>query len=56
MFFFSIELAEGCNRCPLCHENIDEEDIGWKNHLMGDKPCQKNSRIKINFKQVKIQV
>lgn len=50
------DLTEGCNRCPLCHENIEDEEFSWKIHLMGEKPCSKNTRIKISQKQVKIQV
>lgn len=52
----NIELPEGFNRCPLCHENIEDLELGFKTHLMGDKPCPKNSRIKLGSKQVKIQI
>lgn len=57
-FFNSIvELLEGCVRCPLCHGNIEDEPLCWKNHLMGEKPCMKNTRLKnSNSKQVTIQV
>ncbi|XP_031343971.1 centrosomal protein of 104 kDa isoform X2 [Photinus pyralis] len=50
-----IELAEGHNRCPLCHGNIEDEESTWKTHLMGDKPCLKNTRVK-HHKQVTIQI
>ncbi|XP_074035706.1 centrosomal protein of 104 kDa isoform X2 [Leptinotarsa decemlineata] len=51
------ELSESCNRCPLCHENLELEDNCWKIHLMGEKPCPKNTRIKVlHQKQVKIKV
>lgn len=50
-------LTEGHNRCPLCHENLEDEELCWKKHLMGDKPCLKNTRIKMQpQKQVTIQV
>lgn len=52
---FTLELTEGCNRCPLCHTNIEDEENSWKNHLMGEKPCAKNNRIKGLQKQVKIK-
>lgn len=50
------ELTEGCNRCPLCHDNIEDEESSWKTHLMGEKPCSKNTRIKHTHKQVTIQI
>ncbi|KAK5648675.1 hypothetical protein RI129_003567 [Pyrocoelia pectoralis] len=50
-----IELSEGHNRCPLCHSNIEDEESSWKIHLMGDKPCLKNTRVK-HHKQVTIQI
>nr|XP_023030197.1 centrosomal protein of 104 kDa [Leptinotarsa decemlineata] len=51
------ELSESCNRCPLCHENLELEDNCWKIHLMGEKPCPKNTRMKVlHQKQVKIKV
>ncbi|CAG9813741.1 unnamed protein product [Phaedon cochleariae] len=51
------ELTESCIRCPLCHENLELEENCWRNHLMGENPCSKNTRIKIlQQKQVKIQV
>ncbi|KAK4884893.1 hypothetical protein RN001_001164 [Aquatica leii] len=49
------ELAEGCSRCPLCHKDIEDHENSWKTHLMGDKPCIKNMRVK-HPKQVKIQI
>ncbi|XP_018562856.1 centrosomal protein of 104 kDa [Anoplophora glabripennis] len=50
-------LKEGYNRCPLCHDNLEHEEFCWKKHLMGDNPCQKNTRLKLFVqKQVKIQV
>ncbi|XP_022908235.1 centrosomal protein of 104 kDa [Onthophagus taurus] len=50
-----LELVEGCNRCPLCHGNMEDEENSWRNHLMGDKPCSKNTRIKNSLKQVTIK-
>lgn len=51
------EIAEGCNRCPLCHENLEDEEFVWKKHLMGERPCTKNARIKTTItKQVKIRI
>ncbi|XP_072390154.1 centrosomal protein of 104 kDa [Diabrotica undecimpunctata] len=50
------ELAESCNRCPLCHDNFEMEENSWSNHLMGEKPCLKNPRVKSKLsKHVKIQ-
>ncbi|XP_008195174.2 centrosomal protein of 104 kDa [Tribolium castaneum] len=50
-------LADGYNRCPLCHENFEDEELCWKKHLMGERPCPKNTRIKMQAqKQVTIQV
>ncbi|XP_063905541.1 centrosomal protein of 104 kDa isoform X1 [Zophobas morio] len=50
-------LVEGYNRCPLCHENLEDEEMCWKKHLMGEKPCPKNTRIKVQVqKTVTIQV
>ncbi|XP_057656102.1 centrosomal protein of 104 kDa [Diorhabda carinulata] len=51
------DLAETCNRCPLCHENIEIVENCWTNHLMGPKPCTKNARIKTSRlpKHVKIK-
>ncbi|XP_044263745.1 centrosomal protein of 104 kDa [Tribolium madens] len=50
-------LVEGYNRCPLCHENFEDEELCWKKHLMGEKPCPKNTRIKMQAqKQVTIQI
>ncbi|KRT82830.1 hypothetical protein AMK59_3059 [Oryctes borbonicus] len=49
------ELTEGCNRCPLCHANIEDEENSWKIHLMGEKACTKNNRVKNLQKQVKIK-
>ncbi|KAK9872526.1 hypothetical protein WA026_017991 [Henosepilachna vigintioctopunctata] len=52
------ELIEGCIRCPLCHTNLEEEELCWKNHLMGENPCPKNYKSvkNPNPKQVKIQI
>ncbi|XP_060527673.1 centrosomal protein of 104 kDa isoform X2 [Cylas formicarius] len=51
------ELTEGCTRCPLCHEDLDTDELCWKNHFTGQSPCTKNTRIKsVHSKQVKIQV
>ncbi|KAF5301114.1 hypothetical protein FQR65_LT08944 [Abscondita terminalis] len=49
------EITEACSRCPLCHADIDDEENNWKTHLMGEKPCIKNARVK-HQKQVKIQI
>lgn len=50
-------ILEGCNRCPLCHDNLEDEEICWKKHLMGEKPCIKNTRIKTQVqKQVTIHI
>lgn len=50
-------LIDGYNRCPLCHEDLEDEESCWKKHLMGEKPCPKNTRIKVQQqKQVTIQV
>ncbi|CAH1965536.1 unnamed protein product [Acanthoscelides obtectus] len=52
-----IELSENCNKCPLCHGNIECEEQCWKTHLMGENPCPKNTRFKMyQQKQVKIQI
>ncbi|KAG5899830.1 hypothetical protein JTB14_012301 [Gonioctena quinquepunctata] len=51
------ELSESCNRCPLCRGNLELEENCWRNHFMGDRPCPKNTRIKVLLqKQVKIKV
>ncbi|XP_017773624.1 PREDICTED: centrosomal protein of 104 kDa isoform X2 [Nicrophorus vespilloides] len=50
------EIAEGCNRCPLCHDNLEDEEFVWKHHLMGDKPCAKSTRTRSLPKQVKIKL
>ncbi|XP_016844299.1 centrosomal protein of 104 kDa isoform X2 [Nasonia vitripennis] len=34
---------EGCDRCPLCQAYINKNK--WREHLMGDHPCVKNSRV-----------
>ncbi|CAH0552097.1 unnamed protein product [Brassicogethes aeneus] len=50
------ELSEGSNRCPLCHENLEDEEGCWRKHFMGVKPCSKNTRVKQTVqKQVVIQ-
>ncbi|KAF5298712.1 hypothetical protein FQA39_LY11722 [Lamprigera yunnana] len=49
------ELREGHNRCPLCHVNIEDAENSWKIHLMGERPCLKNTRVK-HPKQVTIQL
>lgn len=49
--------VEGMNRCPLCHEDLEDEENCWKKHLMGDKHCLKNTRIKVQVqKTVTIQI
>ncbi|XP_064642037.1 centrosomal protein of 104 kDa-like isoform X2 [Lineus longissimus] len=35
---------KGLNHCPLCHENIDSGEDGWKDHLMGQMGCKQNPR------------
>lgn len=55
-FFVILELAEGCNRCPLCHSNLEDEELCWKKHLMGEQPCPMNNRVKHQVqKQVTIK-
>ncbi|XP_025832846.1 centrosomal protein of 104 kDa [Agrilus planipennis] len=49
------ELTEACNRCPLCHANLEDQEEIWRKHLMGDNPCPMNKRIKNQGKQVTIQ-
>ncbi|CAG9766448.1 unnamed protein product [Ceutorhynchus assimilis] len=52
-----VELPEGFTRCPLCHKNLESNDLCWKNHFMGLNLCQKNTRVKSSTpKQVTIQV
>ncbi|KAJ8320817.1 hypothetical protein KUTeg_002404 [Tegillarca granosa] len=34
----------GTNHCPLCHQNIDSGEEGWKKHLMGKDGCKQNPR------------
>lgn len=51
-----VELTDGCGRCPLCHSNVEIEVFGWRKHLMGDRPCPMNMRVKCQQqKQVTIK-
>jgi centrosomal protein CEP104 len=44
-FIFPLTAAKkGLNHCPLCHENIDSGEDGWKDHLMGPHGCKQNPR------------
>lgn len=55
LLFLLPELREGCNRCCLCHGDIEDEENCWHAHLMGEKPCPKSTRAKLLPKQVKIK-
>ncbi|XP_066143045.1 centrosomal protein of 104 kDa isoform X2 [Euwallacea fornicatus] len=51
------DLPEGHTRCPLCHKNLETNELCWKNHFMGTNLCAKNARVKsVNSKQVTIQI
>ncbi|XP_066262191.1 centrosomal protein of 104 kDa isoform X2 [Euwallacea similis] len=51
------DLPEGYTRCPLCHKNLETNELCWKNHFMGTNLCAKNARVKsVNSKQVTIQL
>ncbi|GLV36429.1 uncharacterized protein CBL_08920 [Carabus blaptoides fortunei] len=49
------EVPEGHLKCPLCHDNFEEGDGCWRNHLMVEGGCAKSCRTKISQKQVKIK-
>ncbi|KAJ3329688.1 hypothetical protein HDU76_007381, partial [Blyttiomyces sp. JEL0837] len=34
----------GVSRCPLCHQDVPNGDVGWKRHLLRGEGCSMNER------------